>query len=75
MLYINQLINASVKVYSIFRLSKQRWFNRGDQKSAVTGDRLLIMAREGFAAYQTTVAVTALFLASFCSPALVKHPA
>ena len=40
-LYINQLINAAVKVYSIFRLSKQRWFNRGDQKSAVSGDRLL----------------------------------
>ncbi|MDH3740172.1 MAG: glycosyltransferase family 2 protein [Hyphomicrobiales bacterium] len=73
-LYINQLINAAVKVYSIFRLSKQRWFNRGDQKSAVSGDRLLIMAREGFAGFQTTVAVTALFLIVILMTGLVETP-
>ena len=31
-LYVNQFINAAVKVYCLFRLSKQRWSNRGDQK-------------------------------------------
>ncbi|MGI9464125.1 MAG: glycosyltransferase, partial [Aestuariivirgaceae bacterium] len=73
-LYINQLINASVKVYSIFRLSKQRWFNRGDQKSAVSGERMIIVAREGFAAFQTTVAVVALFLTVILVTGLVEVP-
>ena len=73
-MYINQLINAAVKVYSIFRLSKQRWFNRGDQKSAVTGDRLLILARDGFAAVQTTVAVATLFLLVILITGLVEMP-
>ncbi|MEW5850744.1 MAG: glycosyltransferase [Myxococcota bacterium] len=33
LLYFNQILNAGVKVYIIFRLSRQRWRNRGDQKS------------------------------------------
>ena len=73
-LYINQLINAAVKVYSIFRLSKQRWFNRGDQKSAISGDRLLVMARDSFAGFQTTIAVTALFLIVILATGLVETP-
>jgi len=32
LLYFNQITNASVKVYMLFRLAKQRWRNRGDQK-------------------------------------------
>ncbi|AXI48645.1 transcriptional regulator [Sulfitobacter sp. SK012] len=32
-LYFNQIINASVKVYMIFHLSKQKWSNRGNQSS------------------------------------------
>lgn len=73
-LYINQLINAAVKVYSIFRLSKQRWFNRGDQKSAISGDRLLNMSREWFAVYQTAVSVTTLFLIVILISGLVEVP-
>ena len=30
-LYLNQIINASVKVFMIFHLSKQKWSNRGNQ--------------------------------------------
>ncbi len=30
-LYVNQLFNSVIKVYVLFRLSQQRWFNRGDQ--------------------------------------------
>jgi mannuronan synthase len=30
-LYFNQLINAGVKIYMIFHLSKQKWSNRGNQ--------------------------------------------
>ncbi|NRB01046.1 MAG: glycosyltransferase [Rhodobacteraceae bacterium] len=32
-LYFNQVINASVKIYMIFHLSKQKWSNRGNQSS------------------------------------------
>jgi glycosyltransferase Alg8 len=32
LLYFNQITNAAVKVYLLFRQAKQRWRNRGDQK-------------------------------------------
>jgi glycosyltransferase Alg8 len=32
-LYLNQVINASVKIFMIFHLSKQKWSNRGNQSS------------------------------------------
>ncbi len=32
-LYLNQVINASVKIYMIFHLSKQKWSNRGNQSA------------------------------------------
>jgi len=32
-LYFNQIINASVKVFMIFHLSKQKWSNRGNQSA------------------------------------------
>ena len=36
-LYLNQLINAGVKVFMIFHISKQKWSNRGNQSSGETG--------------------------------------
>ena len=32
-LYLNQVINASVKIFMIFHLSKQKWSNRGNQRA------------------------------------------
>ena len=32
LLYFNQITNSAVKVFMLFRLAKQRWRNRGDQK-------------------------------------------
>jgi glycosyltransferase Alg8 len=32
-LYFNQFINAGVKIYMLFHLSKQKWSNRGNQSS------------------------------------------
>ena len=32
-LYVNQLVNAVVKVYMLWRLAKQKWANRGNQKA------------------------------------------
>jgi len=57
-LYLNQVINASVKIYMIFHLSKQKWSNRGNQSAGNhTGfvDRL----RNGFAKFQLLTATSA----------------
>ena len=52
--YLNQVINASVKVFMIFHLSKQNWSNRGNQTAG---------AGQGwFAHAQNTVAKTQLIL-------------
>ncbi|MGB1234596.1 MAG: glycosyltransferase [Planktomarina sp.] len=37
-LYLNQVINASVKVFMIFHLSKQKWANRGGQTAGAITD-------------------------------------
>ena len=58
-LYVNQLLNASVKVYCIFRLSKQRWTNRGDQSSGFN-ESWTEQVRNWMASYVTTVWVFAL---------------
>jgi len=53
-LYFNQFINAGVKIYMIFHLSKQKWSNRGNQ-TAGEGNGL----RERFALFQLTTTVVA----------------
>lgn len=54
-LYLNQVINASVKVFMIFHLSKQKWSNRGGQ-SAGAGNGW----REHFAKLQVATSVSVL---------------
>jgi len=73
-LYLNQLINASVKVYCIFRLSKQRWSNRGNQTAGMNGDSLTAMARNGMAAWCTAVAVALLFVGTTHYSKLIDIP-
>ncbi len=46
LLYFNQVTNAGVKVYMLFRLAKQRWRNRGDQR--VTEARGWLPAYQNF---------------------------
>ncbi len=58
-LYFNQLLNASVKVYCLARLSKQRWTNRGNQ-SAGGGDTWDAKLRDMMAFWVTSVWVVAL---------------
>jgi glycosyltransferase Alg8 len=53
-LYFNQFINAGVKIYMIFHLSKQKWSNRGNQ-SAGEGKGL----RERVALFQLAATFTA----------------
>lgn len=62
-LYANQLLNAAVKVYCLFRLSKQRWSNRGDQGASI-GEKVSWSEqwRNLMASYITSVWVAALIL-------------
>lgn len=53
-LFANQLLNALVKVYLVFRLPKQRWMNRGDQRAATGGNAALLSFRNYMAGYLTT---------------------
>jgi len=62
-LYFNQFINASVKIYMIFHLSKQKWSNRGNQ-SAGEGKGMsegiaLLQLGATFTAFVTGLAVYA----------------
>ena len=73
-LYLNQLINASVKVYCIFRLSKQRWSNRGNQSAGGDGSVALEIFRTWMARWCTAVAVALLFLGTAHYAALADIP-
>ena len=55
-LYLNQVINASVKIFMIFHLSKQKWSNRGNQ-AAGGGQGLIAALQNGTAKVQLAVAV------------------
>lgn len=62
-LYANQLLNAGMKVYLIWRLPKQRWVNRGNQRQGAGRGGLVASLREGSAAVLTLAAlVTAVAL-------------
>jgi len=73
-LYLNQLINASVKVYCIFRLSKQKWSNRGNQTSASDGSQLVENMRNLMASWCTTIAVIVLVLGTLHYSGLLDFP-
>jgi len=60
MLYLNQLVISMVKVHLLFRLSKQRWLNRGDQKSKHE-DVSLLRFQELMASYVTKFYIVLLF--------------
>ncbi|MEM7190331.1 MAG: transcriptional regulator, partial [Pseudomonadota bacterium] len=73
-LYFNQLINASVKVYCLWRLSKQKWSNRGAQSAGFGGGSMLAMARDWMAMYLTLLSVALLFLGTMLYTGLVEMP-
>ncbi|MBL4614367.1 MAG: glycosyltransferase [Magnetovibrio sp.] len=73
-LYFNQLINAGVKVYCLFRLSKQRWTNRGDQSSGMDEDSLKEMARNFMANYLTAFYVSVLLISITAYSGLLDLP-
>ncbi|NHO63933.1 glycosyltransferase family 2 protein [Aestuariicella hydrocarbonica] len=52
-LFANQLINSLVKVYIVFRLPKQRWMNRGNQKAPSASEGFILSFRNYMASYLT----------------------
>ncbi len=62
LLYLNQIINSMVKIYALFRLSKQRWSNRGDQKAGFSSGGLTELYRTVMANYLTIFYLTLLTL-------------
>ncbi len=73
-LYANQLLNAVVKVYMMWRLAKQKWTNRGNQKQGFTGDKWLTIFREGMAAYLTALSFSAIFIIVMIYTKLLNVP-
>ena len=73
-LYLNQLINAAVKVYCIFRLSKQKWSNRGNQVSDSDDTAIVEAARNCMANWCTLIAVFLLVLTTLHYSGLVGFP-
>jgi glycosyltransferase Alg8 len=65
LLYVNQMTASAIKVHLLFRVSKQRWLNRGDQRTKVAGSKLLAF-QNAMAAFLTTLYVGIfVFLACF----------
>ncbi len=61
-LYFNQFINAGVKIYMIFHLSKQKWSNRGNQSTGGgTGPRERFALFQLFTSVMAFVTVLALY--------------
>ncbi|MCL4186982.1 MAG: glycosyltransferase [Rhodobacteraceae bacterium] len=57
-LYLNQIINAGVKIYMVFHLAKQRWTNRGNQRTG-EGAGLVARLQAGMALFQLVTVVAA----------------
>lgn len=73
-LYFNQLINAAVKVYCIFRLSKQRWTNRGNQSAGMGGASFVEVARDTMASWCTATSVALLVVITMHYAGLADIP-
>ena len=73
-LYANQLLNALVKVYMMWRLAKQKWANRGNQKQGFSGNGWVVAAREWMAFYLTTLSFASLFLVVMVYSELLSVP-
>ncbi|WP_158968162.1 glycosyltransferase [Chachezhania sediminis] len=72
-LYFNQIINALVKVFMVFHLSRQKWSNRGNQ--SVGGGASMVARLQGaMAKFQLITAVTAFVAAAALYMGLITFP-
>jgi glycosyltransferase Alg8 len=74
LLFANQVVNASVKVYILWRLAKQKWANRGDQRAGFEAGDWTARAREWMASYLTVLSVATLFLCVMLYSGLIPVP-
>ncbi len=72
-LYLNQVINATVKIYMIFHLSKQKWSNRGNQSSG-GGSGFVETLKSGFAKFQMATAILTFLTAILIYVGLIEMP-
>lgn len=73
-LYANQILTAIVKVYMMWRLSKQRWANRGNQTQGFDGPGYVAVARNAMAMYLTVLSFFGLFLCVMIYTRLLEIP-
>ncbi|MGE0627097.1 MAG: glycosyltransferase [Hyphomicrobiaceae bacterium] len=73
-LYANQINNAAVKVYMLWRLSKQKWTNRGNQRQGFGTGGLMTLFREAMAFYMTFLSLAVLVLAVMAYTRLLTIP-
>jgi len=73
-LYANQILNAAVKIYMMWRLAKQKWANRGNQKQGFSSDGAVEMFRGGMAIYLTLLSVSGLLMAVMIYTELLTVP-
>jgi len=73
-LYVDQFMNASIKIFILWRLAQQKWANRGDQKSGFSSigwpDRL----RKWMANYMTVLSVCCLILVTVAYTQILYTP-
>lgn len=63
-LYLNQIVNAGVKLYVLWRLPQQRWANRGNQSVGIGGAGRPARLRFAMAAYLTALSLASLTAAA-----------
>jgi mannuronan synthase len=73
-LYLNQLVNALVKLYTLWRLPQQRWSNRGNQRAGATPIGWVGQVQRGMAVYLTTLSIAALLLVAVTMTGLMPTP-
>ena len=73
-LYVDQLVNAAVKVFIIWRLAQQKWANRGNQKAGFADVGWAMRLRTWMAAYMTALSVSSLVLATISYTQIIYVP-
>jgi glycosyltransferase Alg8 len=73
-LYANQILNAVVKIYMMWRLARQKWSNRGDQKQGFSQGSALEVFRSTMAIYLTTLSAASIFLCVMIYSELLTVP-
>lgn len=73
-LYVNQILNAAVKIYMMWRLAKQKWSNRGNQKQGFADGGMIETFRGVMAIYLTLVSAAAILLVVVVYTGLLSVP-